>query len=133
MDLVGLPMPKTMQGRSLLPALERPLPAEPSVAELGLGPRQEGRWQVPAQLRVAVRMGDAKVVRGPDGHWEYYALSDDPRESHNLVTMGQTVPPEMRALLEEWRRSILSSAGAAAPRPLSPEAVEALRALGYMR
>lgn len=133
MDLVGLPMPKSMQGRSLLPALERPLPAEPSVAELGLGPRQEGRWQVPAQLRVAVRMGDAKVVRGPDGHWEYYALSDDPRESHNLVTMGQTVPPEMRALLEEWRRSILSSAGAAALRPLSPEAVEPLRALGYMR
>ena len=93
----------------------------------------EGRPEVEESGREhAVRVGRWKLVEAPqEGRRELYDLSADPGEMRNLVTQQPERAEALSALLAEWRSE---QQGKAAARDLSvpEEAVEGLRALGYM-
>src|SRR5712692_982055 len=77
-----------------------------------------------ATLRT-LRMGRYKYIDAPNP--ELYDLASDPRESRNLYTAQQSMAIELRRRMLK----LLAGAPAAKARPPTPDAVNALRSLGY--
>ena len=98
LDLVGAPIPVTMRGRSLLPAIEgKPLPPAPIFAE------QMPATAWPHQAAMMVD-GDHKIIhRISDRRWELYDLKRDPGEKNNLAAN-----PAEAKLFEELRAKIVA-------------------------
>lgn len=124
----GTPIPKTMRGRSLLATLDgtwRP--------QVGIGEWADmtGPWRTATALRLCARQGNQKIIRNPDGRWEVYDLAADPREQRNLAA-DNPPPPHLVALLEQLQASIAQPVSGA-KMAMRPEALEAMRALGYLR
>ena len=78
-----------------------------------------------AALRT-LRLGRYKYIDAPNP--ELYDLSSDPRESKNLYTAQQSTAIDLRKRM----RALLAGASAAKARPPTPDAVNALRSLGYL-
>ncbi|MBI2835595.1 MAG: sulfatase-like hydrolase/transferase, partial [Acidobacteria bacterium] len=85
--------------------------------------------RAPAQQRALFSNG-LKFVRSTDGSQELYDLKADPGERRNLFNAGEGRSQRLQARLSEWIRLMPS---AAKPVPLDPDAIERLRALGYVR
>jgi len=85
----------------------------------------------------AVRLGDMKLIRGSDGTFELYDLAKDPFESRNLAANEPETVRKLQKVLDDW----LSSFEHYGPtgitpediRKLSPEELDVLRGLGYIR
>ena len=84
-----------------------------------------------------IRTRQAKWIEATDGRHEAYDLAADPGERRNLAVGGAAPPPDVAALAARLREAI-----AARPRrpgvrgnapPISDEAAEKLRSLGYVR
>ena len=121
LELVGLPTPENVAGRSLVPLLEgREEPARVVVAR-----NQQG-------TQVAVSDGRFKLVAEPAaGRARLFDLERDPGET------GRGPAPSRAeiARLQELRRAHLDAVqveSAATSAPLDPEIAESLRALGYV-
>jgi len=128
LDYLGVEGSEEMQGISLLPYLEgdQPLPVRYGYME-AMGPVQEED-----QLWGIVR-GEWKYIMAFDGDIEeLYNLSDDPSESRNLVREEEGVAYMMReellSMMAKW-----STMEREERIKLDAEAVEALRALGYVQ
>src|SRR5467141_5300481 len=78
-----------------------------------------------AALRT-LRLGRYKYIDAPNP--ELYDLSSDPRESQNLYTAQQSLAIQMRRRMMELRAGV----PAAKAQPPRPDAVNALRSLGYL-
>jgi len=78
-----------------------------------------------AALR-ALRVGRYKYIDAPNP--ELYDLSSDPGEAQNLYTAQQSRAIDLRRRM----LGLLASAPAAKTRPPTPDAVNALRSLGYL-
>jgi arylsulfatase A-like enzyme/Flp pilus assembly protein TadD len=128
LDLVGLPVPETVHGRSLAPLIagqdvvwERPVYSESLYPLLHYG------W---APLR-SLRTESLKLIDVPRP--ELYDLADDPEEDRNLHDEQPTRAGELKAELGELRQRIESDAPALASRPEMDERTLAqLQALGYL-
>ncbi len=128
LDLAGAETPPSFAGRSLRPALEgRALPERPVVAELFPVNREPDPRQ---RHLLSVERGDSKLVLRLDGTVERYDRAADP---------GERAPRPART---GDVRDALAEAGvpfehlrllADADLDLSPETLEHLRTLGYLR
>jgi len=138
LDLVGLPIPERMEGRSLAPLMRGRTPdAEPVVFSEASKP-----WNVEGESETVFRNEwKAKCAR-TDGwkfiytpfaeRWELYDLARDPGETLNLYGSEPARAEQMRRMLQAW-----------ATRPRSrlptldfttdPETLERLRSLGYIQ
>ncbi|HXJ19485.1 MAG TPA: sulfatase/phosphatase domain-containing protein, partial [Polyangia bacterium] len=94
LDLTGAPVPPSIRGRSLLPAIDGdPLPPAPIFAEL----MPATAWPHQASMMVD---GDHKVIhRISDRRWEMYDLRRDPGEKVNLA--DQPAAAEVFARLKQ--------------------------------
>jgi tetratricopeptide (TPR) repeat protein len=117
LDALGMPRSNEMRGRSLI-AREH----APETYSESLYARNHFGC---AALRT-LRSGRYKYIDAPNP--ELYDLSSDPGESHNLYTAQQSLATQMRRRIME----LLAGAPAAQARPHAPDAVNALRSLGYL-
>jgi len=128
LEVAGLPIPQSMRGQSLLATLDGTWVEPPAMGEWA---DMTGPWQCTRALRLSVRQGNQKVIRNPDGRWEAYDLALDPEEQHNLVKRNEP-PAGPPALIEQFRASIAQPL-TGARKAMHPEALETMRALGYLR
>ncbi len=124
LDLLGLPVPAGMSGRSLVPALATgAIEAKEGVYMEANHPAGTHGWSALRALRTA----EWKFVRAPRS--ELYDLRSDPAEARDRIREEPDVAARMdRTLLEMERRS--APVGESAP-PV-PEAGPMLSALGYV-
>ena len=116
LDLVGVPLPESLDGLSLVrtPAADRPVYFEALDASLTRG------W---APLR-GIMQGGWKYIDLPDA--ELYDSAADPNEQHNRIGAD----PHLDALTRAFK--LASGPDVSAPRvALDPEAAARLRSLGY--
>jgi len=128
LEVAGVPVPRSMHGRSLLPVLRGSETEETAVAELG---GMGGPWQTAGRLNIAVRQGNRKVIRDGNGRWALYDLSKDPGEQHNLLKSNDKPPAGAVAVIEQLRAGIAEPVSATR-KAMRPEALEAMKALGYL-
>jgi arylsulfatase A-like enzyme len=123
LEVLGLAVPSSMQGRSLQTALAgRSLPPRPVFFE----------WNA-AHAR-GVRLGDAKLVRSGDSAL-LYNLGEDPSEVRP-VNVREGLPPLLARVLDNYerdgaRRRASVDVPSDAP-SISPDVGKSLRALGYI-
>ena len=140
LELLEIPLPRELAGRSLLPLLEggpsvdleRPTfaqarPVAERVPELGAPLARTG-------LVAMVRVPGAKLIEYPlhgrDG-WarQLFDLTDDPGETRDVAGERSARLASLRALLLAFRRA--TEPARSEPAPLTPEIEKALRELGY--
>jgi arylsulfatase A-like enzyme/Tfp pilus assembly protein PilF len=125
LDYLGLPLPDSLDGRSVLPLMaggqepERRAYAEAYYTRFHFG------W---SELR-ALRSPRYKYIEAPTP--ELYDLVEDPRETVNVLARRPEIAAELRSELQ----ALVERHGveeAPAPQELDPESLAALRALGYV-
>lgn len=85
-----------------------------------------------SRVSLGVRLPPWKYIESPElGLVELYDLAADPAEARNLASSRQDKADELASLLERWLDS--TERREAVEEALSPERLEALRALGYVR
>ena len=147
LDLVGLPVPAGLDGVSLLPLIAHE--AAPATAGAAGSPtRPTGPDEGPEALVGPVSYAETYYPRFHHGwsellvvetdRWrsiraprpELYDRSVDPKELDNVYERHGAVAATLAAQLEKM--SLLNPGGAPKPAPIDPEALERLRALGYV-
>ncbi len=118
---VKLPAPEAMEGKSLLHATDssRDVFSESVYPQKHFG----------ASALASLRSGHYKYIDAPKP--EFYDLAQDPGERTNLYADKASVASAYRERLHQLRQ-LYKPHAQAAPNALSPEAVERLRALGYL-
>jgi len=122
LDALGLVPPEGMEGASLLGPAGAGDPAVPAAYAESFYARNHYGW---AGLP-AVRDPRYKYIGGPEP--ELYDLSQDPGETRNLA--GERTA--LAAAMEERLVALAGRASLSATAAVAPEAVERLRALGYV-
>jgi choline-sulfatase len=128
LELLGVPSPAPMDGRSLVPLLTG------ATREMGLESYSEALYPLHhfgwSDLR-SLREGRFKLIAAPRP--ELYDLADDPGETKNLYDDRRPLGDRMRARLDEmeaeWAKS---DRGKPAPVDVDPDAKARLAALGYV-
>ncbi len=130
-EVAGVEAPETFLGRSILPLArgeadgERPAFAEGTLYGADrLCFRKDG-------FKFLVDMNPKAKVRR-----ELYAVEKDPAESENLIRNESAVAKEMDADFQVFLKGVLASTAKLsrpAPVDLSPQRIEMLRELGYVR
>lgn len=73
-----------------------------------------------------------KLIKSADGQRELYDLIADPGEQHNLIDELPDEAQRLSAYVRDWLEKTPAYASpASGERLVSPEALEALRSLGY--
>lgn len=121
---VGLELPPGLQGRSLLPLLRggslRPLPAFSEHPFRG-------------QYSVAFAEHHLVTISEP-GSTELFEFRRDPLELRDLLAKQPLVVDEFEAIGKRWREAVENRGSPKIrPRPIGEEALEDLRALGYIQ
>jgi arylsulfatase A-like enzyme len=146
LDLSGLPVPKAAQGRSLRPFLESSPPAAAFRAEWASRPAvservPNGPNQAPPRDKAceAIVDGPWKLVRnltpGYPAH-ELFEWKADPLDRKDVASRHPDVVVRLGKALDAWRSTAEAArlpSDAEAAKDLDPEALERLRALGYIR
>jgi len=128
LDLLGIPSPPTVEGRSLAPLMTG------AARELGLEAYAEATYPLHhfgwSDLR-ALRAGRFKLIAAPRP--ELYDLQTDPREATNLFEQRRPLADQMLARLQVLERAMQSQGVSAEPSlEIDPDARERLAALGYV-
>jgi uncharacterized sulfatase len=110
LDLVGLPIPDELPGRSLLTALEGGM-IEEHREIIGYSDRRRS----PDKSTLFTELEDGFYVRTPRWHFMWhperqemalYDVTVDPRANNNLVEQFPQLVPGFMALIAEWRREM---------------------------
>lgn len=125
LELLGVPSPPAVQGRSLLPLLRGETLGLVALSESWY-PRYHYGW---SELR-AIRDGSHKLVQAPRP--ELYELERDPGEADDLASRRPARLASMEATLREMVGSVESASAPKGPQPLDAEVEERLQALGYV-
>jgi arylsulfatase A-like enzyme len=137
LDLVGLPLPAGLDGRSLAPRLRgAALEERPAFAEMR-GARGECRriGEPPGCDResLAVQTRRFKLIASPEPPGEaLYDLQDDPLETRDVSSLHPDELARHRALLEQYRAAAGAPREAAPPVEVEGLLRDQLRALGYV-
>ncbi len=128
LDLLGLPLPDDVQGRSLRPYLEGrgEAPRPRGLYAETLSPRLTRNW---GELR-ALFYEDYKYVHGPRP--ELYDLSRDPRELTDLMAERPEAAAGLRETLERYLAEH-AVPGLDSSVDVDPETARRLAALGYLQ
>ena len=94
-DLLGLPSPEGIQGKSLVPVLRD---AQARVRDTALSVHNERHVKIPAE---GIRADDWHYMRYADGGEEFYDMVNDPQQYRNLVG-----DPDSASLLATARRKL---------------------------
>ena len=140
LDYLKLPAPGGVQGRSLMPIIAgRTTPAPRPAFSLARG---EPDWAHDLDARIvqnglvaSIRLPPLKLIQYPtaSGHFfELFDLSKDPAEKHNLATERPELTQRLHSEIESWLQATRRGGTRHTESGLSPEAEEALRALGYL-
>jgi choline-sulfatase len=125
LDLVGLPVPPELRGRSLVPVLRgrrADTVPESGVYAEALYPRYHFGW---SEL-YSLTDGRYRYIRAPRP--ELYDLHEDPGEQHNLAAARASTSAAMRGALDR----LLAGRAIDTPARASSEERERLQALGYV-
>jgi arylsulfatase A-like enzyme len=141
LELLGLPVPAGLQGRSFAGRLRGEGDPDPERARFSQALTMHKRVpHVPVRfpnrsVLSSVRVGNLKLIEYPTlaGGWyrELFDLARDPGELANRADEDPELADRLGAALSEWRGSGGGDAGEPLP-ALSPETVEVLRSLGYV-
>jgi arylsulfatase A-like enzyme len=131
LDVLGFPIPKSAQGKSLAKleaGEERTLFCEsfPGGRALKTNP---DRFKTTHQ---AILRGSFKLIRRSDGRRELYDLAKDPGERNNLYQNGHEPGADLDARLSRWSRS-LAAASDKHDGKFDSETLERLKSLGYVQ
>jgi arylsulfatase A-like enzyme len=128
---LGLPVPEGTQGQPLQQA-DHPTVSEEYYALMGLLRGSNGR-RFDRVLRT-IGDGEHRYFHSSNGEERLFQRRDDPRETNNLIAERPEVAAAARARLEAWLRSTPEAQPRKeVPKAADPEALESLRALGYVR
>jgi choline-sulfatase len=119
LNAVDVAVPKAMQGASVLGGASRDVWSETIYPQRHFG----------ASGLTSLRRGHYKYIEAPRP--EFYDLSEDPGEQHNLYASKAAVASAYKERLVQLRAQYQPQAARPAT-ALSPEAVERLHALGYL-
>lgn len=130
---VGIPVPKAVQGESLLPLMRPAHGSDPALARLRNRPayaetdypHRDFGW---SSLR-ALRANKYLFVAAP--RKELYDESADPNAEHNLAPTAPAVAQTLSSKLDTFRQQTASSAKPGTA-DLDPQLVQQLAALGYV-
>ncbi|MCP5042613.1 MAG: sulfatase-like hydrolase/transferase, partial [bacterium] len=129
LDLLGQPIPDSMQGQSLLGLIEDPRRGQTRVRLAGSAQPQQ----------YAISHGDWKLVRRdpgallPNTVFELYDLEQDPGEQRDLSDEQPVVGFALRQMLERQLAAATAAGRLPAPRAkIDTETLEALKAIGYL-
>jgi arylsulfatase A-like enzyme len=134
LDLLDVAVEAQPEGKSLKGALaggggpeaERPVFLQRRTFETTKVAGQEVRGD-----KSAVRSGKWKYIEAPEENsFELYDLTSDPSEKRNVARAFPREGKALAALLENWQRTSVTPTDVRGP---SKEAVERLRALGYVQ
>ena len=127
LDILGLEIPESCQGCSLVPLMEgkKLKEVEESYAETYFPLIQYG-W---SQLK-AIRTSKWKFIEAP--HPELYNLKNDPLEKNNLIQKEKAIAEKLKKRLEELEREISHSQKISPVRKMTLEEQEKLAALSYL-
>ncbi|HEV2984094.1 MAG TPA: sulfatase-like hydrolase/transferase [Vicinamibacterales bacterium] len=125
LEVLGVDVPKAVQGRSLLPLARGERLDLVALSETWY-PRHHYGW---SEL-TAIRDGRYHFIAAP--RRELYDTQTDPGETHNLAQANASrTDAQERALLDLVARTSATHA-APAPRPVDPDVEQRLQALGYV-
>ncbi|MBN1825347.1 MAG: sulfatase [Candidatus Eisenbacteria bacterium] len=135
LEILGVPVPGTVDSRSLLPHLRGGPAPERVVSESGYEPAfqvslREGTWK----LIHVPESRDRSIMRG--GEFELYDLARDPKERKDLCAERPEIAARLRERLEEWSAEWGRGTEGAAPGDtvgLDEATRENLRAMGYLK
>jgi arylsulfatase A-like enzyme len=148
LELVDAPLPRQIQGRSLVPCLDGPLPPVPVVSETVMRwdtpVRGDTEGWIPVDFHRAVRDGRftwvQRVVDSKSDREALYDVVDDPGEKKDLLARDDLKEKleELRRLAsshEAWCRRLAAEfeSGGGTPVQLSEEQQRSLEALGYVK
>ena len=125
LQLLGVEIPKTVQGRSLLP-LARGEPLDLVAMSETWYPRHHYGW---SEL-TSIRDGRYHLIAAP--RRELYDTQADPGEVHDLAAANPTRADVLERALRAFAAQTSATHTPAAPHPVEPEVEERLRALGYV-
>ncbi len=115
-------------GQNLLGAIQltAPLPEERTLlAQLELTSAFAPAW--------SVRKGAWKMILGQDGEKKLFNLSVDPKEKDNLLEENPSIAGELRQDIEIYKSWVVDGNEPMDMENISPETLEALKSLGYVR
>ena len=131
LELLALPVPEGLDGASLVPALAR-------------GESIGGRPQYMESLAYSLKE-DRTVTGIAEGDWKFihtttketstdelYNLRGDPREIRNVASLQPERTQALAARLADWSSRLASRGTASSPLTLDRDAIERLKALGYL-
>ena len=125
LDMLKMPLPQKVQGRSLVPLVEGKKMGETPFYIESYGPRENYRW---SELIGIIDKG-WKYIKAPKP--ELYNLADDPLENDNLIEKDSSRSAMFKEELEDFIKDH-SSQFESAKRKLTPEEENRLRSLGYV-
>jgi len=125
LDLLDIPVPRSCQGTSLVPAIDGSPAGRESYAETYL-PLLACGW---SELK-SIRTGRWKFVLAPEP--ELYDLAADPREERNIIDREPETAARMLRRLRESETSFAAAGSEPARTGLAPDDLEKLASLGYI-
>lgn len=129
-DIVGLPPSPVEQGLSLMPAIRgegRPPEDRPFFADLRSPP-----WFGNQTLKAVICGDDKYILTLPDTE-ELYDLAADPREQSSVLAERRSLAAELGGALEDFEETCPRYTHESAEVSLDEEAIEKLKALGYVQ
>jgi arylsulfatase A-like enzyme len=138
LELLEIPIPAGLQGRSLLPLMKGASTKDRSVyAETFLPGRTERICIIDQTKKCIQGNADPKLKYPAIAPLEIYDLSDDPLEQKNLAGSNEPFVKSLRSLLNRVRSDLDQARNKlnvedAAPTEISPELLETLRQQGYL-
>jgi len=130
LELIDMPSPKGLSGRSMLESETRDLFVEKFASSLA---KRDGQSRFGADQK-AIYRGDLKYIANANGRFELYDLAKDPGE---LVDLSGRQADRVRILgeaLAEWIESVEPlSQGRHVAIPVNAEDLKSLKELGYVQ
>jgi len=131
LDYLGLPIPEGTQGQRILQADHPTVSEQYYVSPVLLSGPVGYRFD---RILRTIRLGEYRYFKGTNGEERLFHPTLDPHETHDLIAELPDVAATARARFEEWMRSTPEAPPPAQPpRKANPEALENLRALGYVQ
>lgn len=128
LDVLGIQLPVALPGRSLLEEPRHPITVISESFPCDLFASLHPRFR--RTERAAFSRG-VKLIIATNGKQEFYDLSSDPYEEHNLYSLGLPVAARLEDGLRRW----IATAPIMRPRPapLDKQILEQLKSLGYLQ